>query len=48
MTAKDWGDQRIEIIIGALLRTGVLLSASVVLIGGIIYLAHHGHEAIHY
>ncbi len=48
MTVKGWGDQRIEIIIGALLRTGVLLSASVVLIGGVIYLAHHGHEAIHY
>lgn len=48
MTLKGWGDQRIEIIIGALLRTGVLLSASVVTIGGIIYLAHHGHQTIHY
>lgn len=48
MTIKGWGDQRIEIIIGALLRTGVLLSASVVLIGGTIYLTRHGHEPINY
>jgi uncharacterized membrane protein len=37
-----------EIIIGALLRTGVLLAASVVLIGGVLYLVRHGHETIPY
>lgn len=37
-----------EIIIGVLLRTGVLLAASVVLIGGVLYLARHGHETIDY
>lgn len=37
-------DQRIEIIIGQLLRAGVLLAAGVVLIGAVVYLRHHGHE----
>ena len=27
MSVKDWNDQRIEIIIGSLLRAGVLLAA---------------------
>jgi uncharacterized membrane protein len=43
-----WNDQRIEIIIGTLLRTGVILAAAVVLFGGIVYLVRHGHEAPHY
>ncbi len=37
-------DQRIEIIIGTLLRTGVILAAAVVFAGGILYLVRHGHE----
>jgi len=41
-------DQRVEIIIANLLRTGVMLSAAVVLIGGAGYLAHHGHEIASY
>ena len=48
MTTRGWNDLRIEIIIGALLRTGVILAAVVVAIGAIFYLAHHGHEAIEY
>lgn len=48
MKAKGWTDQRTEVIIGSLLRTGVILAASVVLIGGIVYLARHGHETIDY
>ena len=48
MNQKAWTDQRIEIIIGALLRTGVLLAASVVLIGGVLYLVRHGQETIQY
>ena len=44
-TASDsWNDQRIEIIIGTLLRTGVILAATVVLFGGVLYLTRHGHE----
>lgn len=41
-------DQRLEIIVANLLRAGVLLAASVVLIGGIGYLANHGHEVPDY
>lgn len=44
----SFNDQRIEIIIGTLLRTGVLLSASVVLVGGILYLLHKGHSVPDY
>jgi uncharacterized membrane protein len=43
-----WNDQRIEIIIGTLLRTGVILAAAVVLFGGVVYLLRHGREAPHY
>jgi uncharacterized membrane protein len=37
-----WGDEKIEIIVGNLLRAGVLLSASVVVIGALVYLTRHG------
>jgi uncharacterized membrane protein len=51
-TAKNsqhaWNDQSIEIIVGHLLRTGVLLSAAVIIFGGIIYLARHGHSTAGY
>ena len=43
---RSWTDQRIENILGKLLRTGVLLSALVVLIGGVIYLLRHGHSPV--
>ena len=43
-----WDDSSIELIIGTLLRAGVLLSASVVLLGGIIYLVREGHAVISY
>jgi uncharacterized membrane protein len=48
MGTPSWNDQRIEIIIGTLLRTGVILAASVVLIGGVLYLKRHGHEVPNY
>lgn len=43
---RDWTDQRIENILANLLRAGVLLSALVVLIGGVIYLIRHGHSPV--
>ncbi len=43
---REWTDQRIENILGNLLRAGVLLSALVVLIGGVIYLLRHGHSPV--
>ncbi len=44
MSTRGWNDLRIEIIIGALLRTGVILAAAGVMLGGAVYLAHHGRE----
>jgi uncharacterized membrane protein len=41
---RGWTDQRIENILGSLLRTGVLVSALVVSIGGVIYLLRHGRS----
>jgi len=46
--AGDYDDQRIERLLGELLRYGVLLSAAVVTIGGAVYLHHHGDEAAAY
>ena len=43
-----WTDQKIEEIVGNLLRTGVLLSAGVVFFGGIVYLIRHGWSVADY
>ena len=48
MSAQSWNDQRIEVIIGALLRTGVMLAATVVLFGAVVYLARYGSEVPNY
>jgi uncharacterized membrane protein len=45
---QPWRDRRIEIILGNLLRTGVLLSAAVVLLGASIYLSRHAHDPADY
>lgn len=45
---QPWRDRRIEVILGNLLRAGVLLSAAVVLCGACIYLFHHAHEPADY
>jgi uncharacterized membrane protein len=37
-----WGDEKIEVIVGNLLRAGVLLSASVVVIGAAVFLTRNG------
>ena len=41
-------DNRLEIIIGQLLRAGVLLAAAVVFAGGVLYLFQHPYEYIQY
>jgi uncharacterized membrane protein len=43
---RSWTDQKLENILGNLLRAGVLLSALVVSIGGVIYLLRHGRSPI--
>lgn len=50
MTPKSspWNDDRLERTIGALLRAGVVLSATLVAAGGIIYLLRHGGEPPHF
>jgi uncharacterized membrane protein len=45
---QPWRDRRIEVILGNLLRTGVLISAAVVLLGASIYLSRHAHEPADY
>ncbi len=45
---QPWRDRRLEIILGNLLRTGVLLSAAVVLAGACVYLYRHAHEKADY
>ncbi len=42
MTAgkRRWTDEEVELLVGALLRTGVVVSAGVVLLGGAIFLLH--------
>jgi uncharacterized membrane protein len=44
----SWSDQRLEVTISVLLRTGVVLAAVVVLLGGICFLAKHGDEQPEY
>ena len=45
---QPWTDQKIENIVGNLLRAGVSLSAFVVLFGAIIYLVRHGSAPADY
>ena len=39
---RGWTDQRVEVLIGKLLRNGVMLSAGIVLAAGIWYLVRFG------
>ena len=43
-----WNDQKVENIIGNVLRYGVLLAAAIVSFGGIVFLVRHGHEPVPY
>ena len=45
---ERWSDERMEEIIGALLRVGVILAATVVALGGVVYLVRHGGEHPNY
>src|SRR5262245_57374375 len=44
MSEGRWTDDRMERVVGTLLRTGVLLAGVVVAIGGAVYLLRHGTE----
>jgi uncharacterized membrane protein len=43
-----WTDKRMDVVIGNLLRAGVLLSALVVLCGGVVNLVRHAHSPTDY
>lgn len=43
-----WSDQRVERLIGRLLRAGVFISAAVAVVGGILYLVRFGSETADY
>jgi uncharacterized membrane protein len=39
-----WTEEHVDQVLGNLLRAGVVIAASVVIVGGAIYLARHGSE----
>ena len=45
---QEWLDQRIEIVLAHLLRTGVLTAACVVLAGAVLYLGGHARDHADY
>jgi uncharacterized membrane protein len=47
-SGRSWTDRRMDLVIGNLLRSGVLLSALVVLFGGVVYLLGHGESHTDY
>jgi uncharacterized membrane protein len=47
-TGRDWTDERVAALVGNLLRIGVGLAATVVAVGGLLYLARHGGEPVAY
>ena len=48
MMTTEWTDHRVETIVGNLLRVGVILSALIILAGGVVFLARHGTEPANY
>ncbi|BAY09644.1 DUF1634 domain-containing protein [Calothrix sp. NIES-2098] len=46
--AKSLSDRQLETLLSNLLKYGVLLASTVVLIGGILYLIRHGSEPVTY
>jgi len=44
----NWSDEKIEIVVGHLLRAGALISAFVVTIGAAIYLVLHGGSPVEF
>ena len=44
----SWTDERLEKIVGRILQIGVVVAASVVLLGGTLYLGRYGFVSPHY
>jgi uncharacterized membrane protein len=47
-TKRGWSDERVEQLLGNLLRAGVLAAAAVVLAGGVLHLSRHGADPADY
>jgi uncharacterized membrane protein len=45
---RRWSDQRIEQMVGKLLRAGVVASAAIVAVGAVLFLAQQGSSRPHY
>ncbi|MBR8835736.1 MAG: DUF1634 domain-containing protein [Stigonema ocellatum SAG 48.90 = DSM 106950] len=45
---KTLSEQRLELLLSNILQYGVLIASAVVLVGGILYLIHHGAEPVDY
>lgn len=45
---RRFDDQRMELVMGRLLQTGVLLASAIVLLGGVLYLHSHKGAPMHY
>lgn len=45
---RAWNDQRLEVVISVLLRTGVTIAAAVVLLGGIFFVSQRGRDQPEY
>jgi uncharacterized membrane protein len=48
MTHRNAEQARLQLVLGSLLRDGVILAASVVVLGAIVYLKRHGVESPDY
>jgi uncharacterized membrane protein len=46
--STDWTDERLEKIVGYILQAGVIAAASIVLLGGMLYLGRYGFVSPHY
>ncbi|PMB47037.1 hypothetical protein CEN41_04250 [Fischerella thermalis CCMEE 5330] len=45
---RNLSERKVELLVGNLLRYGVLLASALVLIGGVLYLIYHGKETPNY
>ena len=45
-TRPSWSEEQVQVLLGNLLRAGVLLAAAVVAVGGILYLIRDGRAAV--
>jgi uncharacterized membrane protein len=45
---KKFKDRDMQLLLGQVLRSGTVISISVVILGGIIYLYRHGHTIVNY